>query len=73
MLEVYPTLFPEFFFTCGPGNEKRRLVLGALIQNLKNEASVRNSLLSLIQVDLHDLGDTPLAAYQVHVCWAVCV
>ena len=35
-----------FFFTCGPGNEERRLILGAIIQNLKNQAPARNSLLS---------------------------
>ena len=34
----------EFFFTCGPGNEERCLILGDLIQNRKNTAPVRNSL-----------------------------
>ena len=33
----------ECSFTCGPGNEKRGLILGALIQNLKNKAPVRTS------------------------------
>ena len=41
---MYPALIPRFFFTCEPGNEERRLILGALIQNLKNKATVRNSL-----------------------------
>ena len=35
----------EFFFTCGPGKEKRRLIMGALIQNLDNMAPVRNSII----------------------------
>ena len=43
----YPTLIPSvFFFTRGPGNEERRLILGALIQNLKNEAPVQNCLIT---------------------------
>ena len=42
MLEV-SYINSEFFFLPGPGNEERRLILGALIQNLKNKAPVRNS------------------------------
>ena len=45
MLEVSYTI-SRVFFTCGPGNEERRLVRGALIQNLKNEAPLRKSLLA---------------------------
>ena len=37
----------EFFFTCWPGKEKRRLIMGALLQNLENKAPVRNSLIVL--------------------------
>ena len=38
----------EFFFTCGPGNEERCLILGDFIQNRKNTAPVRNSLMYVI-------------------------
>ena len=41
MLEVSYTI-SEFFFAYGPGNEEHRLILGALIQNLKSKAPVRN-------------------------------
>ena len=41
MLEV-SHINSECFFTCGPGNEEHRLILGALIQNLKSKAPVRN-------------------------------
>ena len=41
---MHPAPIPIFFFTCGPGNEERCLILGELIQNRKNTAPVRNSI-----------------------------
>ena len=40
----------RLLFTCRTGNEKRRLILKSLIQNLKIEIPVRNSLLLLVSL-----------------------
>ena len=47
------TVNGRLLFTCRTGNEKRRLILKSLIQNLKIQTPVRNSLVSFLCCILH--------------------